>query len=136
MHKPSTHVANPDDGFELTDIQVKVILFSGVVMIVLSATAFFVSFLYTKMLVADQRPTVSDYETSVFTQEHNAWDSDVRLQPSPPATLKAHQAEQAAASRAFGIVSESPEIYRIDVDAALDHVAEHGLPVWEAEPLN
>lgn len=136
MHKPSTHVANPDDGFELSDIQTKVILISGLAMVGLTLAAFFVSFIYAKALVADQRPALSEYESSAFAAEHNAWESDVRLQPSPPATLKEHRAEQAAVSLAWGTVSDSPIIYRIPVNVALDHVVEHGMPVWTPEEIN
>ena len=136
MHKPSTHQANPDDGFELSDVQVKVILGSGLAMVILAAVSFGVSFMYIKMLVADQRPTISEYEPSVFEGEHNAWDSDVRLQVSPPASLQEHLAEQAAVSGSFGILSESPIIYRVPVNKALDHVAEHGFPVWTPEEVN
>lgn len=136
MHKPSTHVANPDDGFELTDVQIKIILWAGVAMIVLTGLAFFVSFLYAKMLIAEQRAPLTQYEASNFVQEHNEWASDVRLQPSPPASLEAHNAEQRAVSNDWGIVSESPVIYQIPVNVALDHIAEHGLPIWTPENVH
>lgn len=135
MHKPSTHVANPDDGYELTDIQIKVILVSGVALVVLSAVAFFVSFLFAKMLIAEQRSPVTDYKAAQTTEEHNVWNSDVRLQPNTAATLNAHKTEQADADW-YGIVSESPAIYRIPVEKALDHTLEYGLPVWTPEELN
>ena len=131
MHNKSTHVANPDDGYEISDVKVKVILIAGVFMVALTLVSFAVSFMYGKMLNSDTRKPISDYEQSEMAAPHNEWRSDVRLQSDPAAELKVHVHAQHETSVAWGPLSESPEIYRIPINEALNHVAEHGLPVWQ-----
>jgi hypothetical protein len=134
MFKPSNHVANPDDGYELDDVKTKVILISGIVMTVLTLVAYGVGVIYGKVLTRDDRSVVTQYEPSYTSDEldgHNAWESEVRLQPNPVLALSQHRTAQHAVSKSWGTVSESPKIYRIPLDVALDHVVETGLPVWE-----
>jgi hypothetical protein len=130
MHKPSTHVPNPDDGYEVTDVNVKYILVAGIAMVVFTLISFAVSLVYGKVLNSDTHGNLSKYEPSELAGEHNEWTSGVRLQPNPAAELAEHNAEQHLATSTFGTVSESPEIYHIPIDKALEHVAEHGLPTW------
>jgi hypothetical protein len=133
MHNESNHVANPDDGYEISDVKVKVVLIAGVAMVIFTLISFAVSFMYGKVLTADSRAAVSNYTPSALAEEHNEWNSDVRLQANPAAALKDHNAEQHLRSIGFGAVSESPAIYHIPLDEALDLVAEQGLPVWTAQ---
>ena len=133
MHKQSTHVPNPDDGYEITDVKAKVILIGGLAMVAFTLLSFAVSYMFGKVLNADSHADISDYAPSALAGEHNEWNSDVRLQTNPAAELSDHLSGQHTASTTFGTVSESPEIYRIPLDRALDHVAEHGFPVWAIE---
>ena len=133
MHKESTHVANPDDGYEVTDVKVSLILVAGVLMVIFTGISFAVSLVYGKILNADTHADISDYEQSELATEHNEWTSDVRLQSSPGAELNALKAEQHLIAMGTGTVSESPAIYYISIEDAIDHVAEHGLPTWTAK---
>lgn len=128
MHNESTHVPNPDDGYEISDVKVKVILIAGVGMVAFTLLSFAVSFMYGKVLNSETHEDISEYTQSELAGEHNEWESAVRLQPDPPAELSVHKAEQRHLSTTSGIVSESPEIYRIPIEDALKHVAEHGFP--------
>ena len=132
MFKHAHHEPNPEDGFELQDVSVKIILISGVFMVVFTLGCYFVSFMFTKMLVAEDRATVSNYEAPPTAVDHNDWSTGVRLQPNPPVELAEHANAQHTASTSFEKLSESPEIYRLPINVTLDHVAKHGLPVWEA----
>lgn len=133
MLKHSHHEPNPDDGYELQDVSVKVILASGVFMVVFTLGCYFVSFMFAKMLTADGRAPLSNYEAPPMATEHNDWTTDVRLQPTPAMDLEIHNAAQQDISNAFEPLSESPNIHRIPVNSALDYVAENGLPTWEAQ---
>lgn len=133
MFKHSHHEPNPDDGFELKDVSVKVILISGVFMVVFTLGCYAVSFMFTKMLTADGRAPLSSYEAPPTAQDHNAWVTGVRLQPSPPMELEALRTDQHEVSTTPEKLSESPTIYRMPINVALDFVAKNGLPVWEAQ---
>ena len=130
MHNKSEFVPNPDDGYEISDASVKWGLVAGVGMAVFTLIGFVVSVFFGRVLMKDDHPTISTYEKSGFAGEHNEWTSDVRLQASPPTELQEHKAQQRKRATTYGTVSESPEIYHIPLSAAIDHVAEHGLPVW------
>jgi hypothetical protein len=97
-------------------------------MVAFTLLSFAVSFMYGKVLTSDTHADLSEYEPSELADEHNEWNSAVRLQSNPPAELAAHRAEQHHVSTTFGTVSESPEILRIPIEDALKHVAEHGFP--------
>ncbi len=117
-----------DLGYELSDVQIKIILWSGVGLVIMTFTAFVVSVFFIKYLAASG--PMSDYEPSPLAGANQEWDLDVRLQVRPPATLRKFREDQAYTSTSYGTVSEEPEIYRIPIETAMDIVAEHGLPTF------
>lgn len=129
MHNESSKVPNPDDGYEISDVKVKWVFIASLGMAAFTLASFAVSFMFGKVLNSETHEDISDYTQSELAGEHNEWNSAVRLQSNPPAELADHKAEQHLVSTTFGIVSESPEIYRIPIEKALKHVAEHGFPV-------
>lgn len=133
MLKHSHHEPNPDDGFELQDVSVKVILASGIFMVVFTLGCYFVSFMFTKMMTAEGRQPISNYEAPPMAADHNEWTTGTRLQPKPGTALKQHKDGEFTVSNSWGTVSESPEIYRVPINDALNHVAKTGLPVWEPQ---
>ena len=122
--------SSKDLGYELSDIQIKVLLLSGVGLVVLTFAAFIVSVFFIKYLAASG--SYSEYKASPLAGENQEWDLDVRLQPDPPADLAEHREGQAYRSTTYGTVSEEPEIYRIPIETAMDIVAENGLPTFTA----
>ena len=119
-----------DLGYELSDIQIKVILWSGVGVVIMTFVTFVVSVFFIKYLAA--AGSMSDYEASPLAGENQEWDLDVRLQPNPPAELVEHREGQSYASTTYGALSEAPEIYRIPIETAMDIVAKNGLPTFTA----
>ena len=122
--------SSEDLGYELSDIQIKVLLLSGVGLVVLTFAAFVLSVFFIKYLAASG--SYSEYKASPLAGENQEWDLDVRLQPDPPADLAEHREGQAYRSTTYGTVSEEPEIYRIPIETAMDIVAKNGLPTFTA----
>ena len=119
-----------DLGYELSDVQIKVILWSGVGLVIMTFAAFVVSVFFIKYLAAGG--SMSEYEVSPLAGENQEWDLKVRLQPNPPAALAEHREGQNYASTTYGTVSEEPEIYHIPIETAMDIVAKYGLPTFTA----
>lgn len=122
--------SSQDLGYELSDIQIKLILWSGVSLVILTLVSFVVSVFFIKYLAASG--SYSEYKASPLAGENQVWDLDVRLQPNPPAALSEHREGQDYASTTYGTVSEEPRIYRIPIETAMDIVAENGLPTFTA----
>lgn len=117
-------------GYELSDVQIKLILWSGVGIVVMTFVAFVISVFFIKYLAA--AGSMSEYRTSPLAGQHQEWDLDVRLQPNPPAHLREHIREQRYITDSYGTVSDEPRIYRIPIETAMDIVAENGLPKFTA----
>jgi len=122
--------SSKDLGYELNDIQIKVILWSGVGLVIMTFVAFVISVFFIKYLAA--AGSMTDYKPSPLAGANQEWNLDVRLQPNPPAHLRGHMGSQQAVSDTYGIVSEEPKIYRIPIEKAMDIVAENGLPTFTA----
>ena len=122
--------SSKDLGYELSDVQIKVILWSGVGVVIMTFVTFVVSVFFIKYLAA--AGSISEYEASPLAGENQEWDLDVRLQPDPPAELLEHREGQRYVSASYGTVSEEPEIYRIPIETAMDIVAKNGLPTFTA----
>ena len=122
--------SSKDLGYELSDVQIKVILWSGVGVVIMTFVTFVVSVFFIKYLAA--AGSISEYEASPLAGENQEWDLDVRLQPNPPAELVEHREGQRYVSASYGTVSEEPEIYRIPIETAMDIVAKNGLPTFTA----
>lgn len=127
MPNEEHHVdAGAGPSFEESDMSVRGTIIAGVVLFVVTAISFAVCVMFIKFL--NVRDSMTDFEPSPLAGEHQEWDTEVRLQPNPPATLESHRAAQKAVAHAYGRVSEQPEIYRIPVETALEVVAEYGFP--------
>ena len=122
--------SSKDLGYELSDVQIKVILWSGVGAVIMTFVAFVVSVFFIKYLAA--AGSMSEYEASPLAGENQEWDLDVRLQPNPPAALAEHREGQNYASTTDGTLSEEPEMYHIPIETAMDIVAKNGLPTFTA----
>ncbi len=122
--------SSKDLGYELNDIQIKVILWSGVGLVIMTFVAFVISVFFIKYLAA--AGPMTDYKPSPLAGANQEWDLDVRLQPNPPAHLRDHIREQRSVTDSYGIVSDEPRIYRIPIETAMDIVAANGLPTFTA----
>lgn len=120
--------APEEKGYELSDVQVKVILFSGVGVVLMTFAAFVISVFFIKYLNA--RGASTDYVESPLAAEAQDWDLDVRLQTDPPAAQRAHKSDQRYRATTYGTVSQEPEIYHIPIETAMDIVVESGLPAF------
>ena len=125
MHDEQT---SKEEGYELSDVQIKYILISGVGVVLMTFTAFVVSVFFIKYL--DARGATTDFVESPLAADAQEWDIDVRLQADPPAAQRAHESDQRYRATTFGTVSQEPEIYHIPLEIALDIVAENGLPTF------
>lgn len=118
-------------GYELTDIQIKVVLWFGVSIVVLTFLGYIVSIFFVKYFNA--QPPISDYVATPVARETvtQQFPAGTRLQVDPPAALDQRLEDMEYVATTFGVVSEEPEIYRIPVEEAMEIVANEGLPVFK-----
>lgn len=130
MHEDHGHHITEQKGYETSDIQVKWILFSGLVVVAITFAGYVVGTITTRFYRA--QPPIGDYRaTPVALEEQDKdWTLPVRLQVDPPRALTEFERDQLTATMGFGVVSEEPEIYRIPVETAMKIVAERGLPAF------
>ncbi|PCJ64438.1 MAG: hypothetical protein COA73_04025 [Candidatus Hydrogenedentota bacterium] len=145
MSKHDAHIKpHPGDtrstelGYEVSDVNVKGIILSGVAMVISCVIAFVFSIFVAKsMKDGDWGARLSDVDVSPLLEGqeviHNEWVSGVRLEAKPGVLVGELNAEAHAELNTMGTQSESPLIYRIPVDQAIDLVVEHGLPNFEIE---
>lgn len=132
MHKPSSHVPNPDDGYEVSDVKVNFIVYAAIAGVLATLGSVGVSFMYTKFLVSDNREYISEDKYTKYPQKETDWSDPVRLQMTPEKDLEAYRAHSAYRSESYGRVSESPEVYHIPVSEAINLVVEKGtLPAFK-----
>jgi hypothetical protein len=133
MFKPSTHVANPEDGYEKTDVKAKLIVIGTIVSVVLTMLSFGVAFMVTKFLVSDARDYSPEGSYRPVDSLDSDWTSPTRLQMTPEQDLKNYKAESKAKSAAFGSKEGAEGIYHIPVDEAINLVSDNGkLPELKA----
>ncbi len=133
MHKPSNYVPNPDDGFEVTDANVKLIVIAAVIATILTLLSFGIAFMYTKFLVSDSRAYSPEGSYTGVKPGATDWTASTRLQGTPELDLKEHRDHATALSHSIGAVDEAAGIYHIPVDEALNLVAEAGvLPTFKS----
>ncbi len=120
--------SSKDLGYELSDVHIKLILWWGVGLVIMTSLVFVISVFFVKYLVA--AGSMSDYEASPLAGENQEWDLDVRLQPDPAGALVEHREGQNTVSSSYGTVSGEPEVYRIPIETAMDIVAKDGLPTF------
>lgn len=118
-------------GYELSDVQIKVVLWFGVTIVFLTFVGYFVSIFFVKYF--QSRPPITEYTATPLAQQGLAeqFPPGVRLQVNPPAALQQRLEEMSYVSDTFGVVSQEPEIYRIPVDTAMDIVVKNGLPTFK-----
>ena len=128
------HGTPEQKGYEVSDVQVKVILVAGLAIVMLTAVAYVVGTFATKYFRA--QPPIGNYNpTPVALEEQSKpWNLPTRLQVDPPRALLEFRAEQKQAANSFGVVSDQPEIYKIPVETAMKIVAEKGLPKFPKVP--
>lgn len=117
------------DKFEVSDWHLKIVLVTGVVMVVMAVVSFAIC--YVIMNSFSQMDSISDYEPSPLAGEDREWAASYRIQVQPWETYKEYAAESDRLSESYGIVSE-PEngglAYRIPIEEAMNIVEEHGFP--------
>lgn len=131
MHEDTGHhVTSEQKGYEVTDIQVKWVLWAGVGLVVLTFIGYIAGTFTARFFRA--QPAIGDYRATPVALEQGGhdWNLPTRLQVDPPRAQHEFEATQVNAASSFGVVSDEPEIYRIPVEAAMKIVAERGLPVF------
>ena len=132
MHKPSNHVPNPDDGFEVSDVKVTWIVYAAIAGVLAVIGSIGVSFMYTKFLISEKRGYTYKNNSTHGGSNETDWTDPVHLQRTPEKDLKAYRAHSADRSASFGRVSESPEVYYIPVNEAINLVIDKGsLPTFD-----
>jgi hypothetical protein len=124
------HDTPEQKGYELSDVQLRVVLWSGVTVVLLTLAAYIVSTFLVKY--SNAQPPISDYTPTPMAIESRGepFEGGVRLQVEPGAALVEFRAEQHRQATTYGTVSDEPEIYRIPISRAIDVVAQRGLPVF------
>ncbi len=127
MHEHG-HGTPEQKGYEVSDVQVKVILIAGLGIVIMTAVSYLVGTFAVKYFRA--QPAIGSYApTPVALEEQGKpWNLPTRLQVDPPRALVEFRAEQTQTANSFGVVSQEPEIYKIPVETAMKIVAEKGLP--------
>ncbi len=131
MHEDhSSHGAPSGEKYELSDVHVRIILYTGIVLTVTVLATFVVSYYFLKNL--DETPAATRFkEPSIATAVgHEAWTTPVRLQQDPPAEYQEYKHGQTSLAESFAQVSLTPEIYRIPIATAMKIVEEKGFPVF------
>ena len=128
-HRPSDPESSKQ-GYEITDIQIRITLWSGLAVVVMTFIAYVVSTFVVRY--SNAQPPISDYDAPPIAIEARSqpFAPGVRLQVEPPAALHELRAKQHEVAATYGVVSAEPEIYRIPVDTAIDIVAQRGLPAF------
>jgi len=135
MHKPQPHddSQSVELGYELTDIQLKVVFVLGVVFTVICLIGFIVGVFFVKYF-KDGRAASTDFEPSPFAAGEMQWDTPVRLQENMQVEWQSHDESQEAVLGQYDVVSEDPALYQMPVSKAIEWVARDGLPRLEELP--
>ncbi len=131
MHKTDHgHAPSSNQGYEPSDIQLKIVVWSGVAVVIMTFVAYVVSTFVVHYVNA--QPPISDVTPTPMAVEQRSlpFAPGVRLQVSVESALKEVRAAQHEEATTYGVVSAEPEIFRIPVETAMDIVAERGLPAF------
>ncbi len=126
MFKPSNHVANPEDGYEKTDVKAKLIVIGSVVSIVLTLLSFGIAFMYTKFLISDARDYSPEGTYRPVDSLESDWTSPTRLQMTPVKDMEDYKKDSEAKSNSTGSQGEVEGVYYIAVDDAIELVSANG----------
>jgi hypothetical protein len=127
MHEHGDN-ATGTQGYEPSDIQLRIVLWAGIAVVVMTFLAYVVSTFVVRYVNA--QPAISSYDLTPMAVESRSepFAEGVRLQVDAPLGLSKVRTEQHRTATTFGVVSAEPEIYRVPVDTAMGIVAERGLP--------
>jgi hypothetical protein len=125
-----SHPASQQQGYEVSDLQIKVTLWSGVAVVIMTFIAYVVSTFVVHY--SNAQAPISEFNPPPVAVEavEQPFATGVRLQVDMPSALQDVRESQHERATTFGVVSAEPEIYRIPVETAIDIVAERGLPVF------
>lgn len=137
-HHTQSDPASVQQGYELTDLQIKALVWAGVALVVMTFIAYVVSTFVVHY--SNAQPPISEFNAPPIAVEARTqpFAAGVRLQVAPHDALVDLRQRQTEQATTYGVVSAEPEIYRIPVEKAMDIVAERGLPVFPvlAPPAN
>lgn len=123
MHE---HDDVPDsEKFELTDWHLKLVLMSGIGLVVVTLLSFAAGYVIMQSFGA--RPSMSEFSKPAMADDDGKWTTETRLQTAPWDVLDEFRVDQAHTQGAYGLVSDAPEIYHIPVEEAMKIIAEMGL---------
>lgn len=117
--------------YEMTDANAVGIVVSGVFLFGFVAVTAFVGYYVLGWSTVD-RPAMTDYEKSPLAAQHERWTTDARLQSDLAADLHAFQSSSGSILNEYGTVSESPEVYHIPIETAMEIIVHNGkLPTFK-----
>ena len=124
MHNLDTSPGS--ENYEQRDAHLKLILATGVVLVVITLICYGIGYMIIKTKF-EPRSAATEFQRSPIEQGRAAvWAPGVRLQADPPSELQQAQAEYRKAVSGWDTVSETPEVYRMPGDVAVDGVEERG----------
>lgn len=128
MHDDAT---SKSTSYEMTDANAVGIVAVGVVLFGFVACTAFIGY-YVLGWSTAARPAMTDYEKSPLASEHEAWATDVRLQSHLAVDFHTFESSTGAILDQYGTVSESPEVYHIPIETAMEIIAHNGkLPIFK-----
>ena len=127
-HGGTGHGTAEQNGYELSDLQLRITLYAGITLVLLTFIAYVASTFMIRY--ANAQPPISNFELTPMAVEAQSqpFGDGVRLQVVPRRGLAELRQNQQQRATTYSVVSDEPEIYRIPVETALDIVVERGLP--------
>ncbi len=128
----SEHDTGGDATYELTDVKAKMAVIGGIACCVLCAFSFLVGYFVMKYFTSG-RDDMSEFVVSPLAGE-SQWETDIRLQVNLPEDYAEHKRVQERSLTEYDVISESPDIFQVPIEVAIEWVAEEGLPTIESLP--
>ena len=127
MHDDAT---SKNSTYEMTDASAVGIVIVGITLFGFCAITSIVLYFVLGWSTVD-RPAMTDYEKSPLAGEHETWTTDARLQVDLAAELDEYQSSAGSQLDRYGTVSESPEVYHIPIEIAMEIIVHSGkLPTF------
>lgn len=135
MHKPQQHddTQSVELGYELTDVQVKIIFVMGIVFTVVCIIGFIVGVFFVKYFEYS-RPAATKFVPHPLAAQEQQWNAPFRLQANLFGEFKTLNESQTAKLGQYDVISEDPAIYQVPVEKAIEWVAADGLPNFSSLP--
>ena len=110
--------------YEVTDANAMGIAIVGVGLSIMALVAFVIGvFLLTWYNV---REPATQFRASGLALQHEPWNTELRLQSDPGEILRGFKKEQADKANGWSVLSESPPVFQIPIEIAIDIVVENG----------